>query len=156
MKKIFISFVSILLLASLLFGCARIEYNATIIRDGFAFNLEWLENNYTKYSRQGEYNNDLPESRTYVINNQEDLNEVFASFPQIDFDTEMVIVYCYTTTCNRKQKLDSVSFDNGVLNIKFGNVKAWFDVDDATSPQTRTCIIRMDKVEATDVNVTYG
>ena len=156
MKKICMACASILILASLLIGCARIEYNATILKDGFAFNLEWYENNYTKHSLQSEYNNDLPESRTYVINNQEDLNEVFASFPQIDFDTEMVIVYCYTTTCNRKQKLDNVSFDNGVLNIEFSNVKAWFDVDDATSPQTRTCVIRMDKIEATDINVTYG
>ena len=156
MKKICMACASILILASLLIGCARIEYNATILKDGFAFNLEWYENNYTKHSLQSEYNNDLPESRTYVINNQEDLNEVFASFPQIDFDTEMVIVYFYTTTCNRKQKLDNVSFDNGVLNIEFSNVKAWPGVGDATSPQTRTCVIRMDKIEATDINVTYG
>lgn len=92
----------------------------------------------------------------YVIKLQDDVNEVFTEFPQIDFDAEMVIVYCYTTTSIREQKLNSVSFENGVLNIEFDVVKGKAGAGGATVPQTRTCIIQMDKVEANEIIITYN
>jgi hypothetical protein len=81
---------------------------------------------------------------------------VFVEFSQIDFDAEMVIVYCYTTTSIREQKLVDVSFENNVLNIEFDIVKGKFGAGDATAPQTRTCVIRLDKVEADDIIITYN
>ena len=156
MKKIFTVLVSILLLICSFASCSKIEYNATILKEGFTFNKEWLENNYTRGSYQSEYNSELPESRTYVINHQDDADEIFSEFPQIDFDTEMVILYCYTTIYVREQKLNSVSFENGVLNIEFNVVKGKIGIADATAPQTRTCIIRLDKVEATEIIITYN
>ena len=156
MKKSGIVFVAILFLMCSLVSCSKFEYNTTILKEGFAFSNEWIENNYTQGSYQSEYNNELPESRIYVIKHQDDVSKVFAKFPQIDFDAEMVIVYCYTTTYIREQKLVGVSFENDVLNIEFDIVKGKSGAGDATVPQTRTCVIRLDKVEANEIIITYN
>ena len=156
MKKSGIVLVVILLLMCSLVSCSKFEYNTTILKKGFTFNSEWIENNYTQGSYQSEYNNELPESRIYVIKHQDDVSEVFTEFPQIDFATEMVIVYCYTTTSIREQKLVDVSFENDVLNIEFDVVKGKLGAGDATAPQTRTCVIRLDKVEANKIIITYN
>ena len=82
--------------------------------------------------------------------------EVFTDFKEIDFDKEMVIVYCYTTIYVREQKLEKVSFDNNILSIEFDVVDGKPGTGDATAPQTRTCVICLDKVAATEVKVTYN
>lgn len=156
MKKMFTVLVAISLLVCSLASCSNFEYNATILKEGFTFDKEWLANNYTQGSYQSEYNNELPESRMYVIKHQDDVSEVFSEFPQIDFDAEMVIVYCYTTTSIREQKLDSVSIENGVLSIGFDVVKGKAGTGDATAPQTRTCVIHLDKVDANEIVITYN
>ena len=155
MKRAFNAFVALLLIVSSLSGCSGIECNANILKDGFTINGEWLECNYTRGSYQSDYNNELPESRMYVIKNQDEAEEVFTDTPKIDFDTEMVIVYCYTTIYKREQRLDRVSFEGGELNIEFGVVNASPGVGDATAPQTRVAIIQLDKLEASEITVTY-
>ena len=156
MKKMCTVLASILLLVCSLVSCSNFEHNANILKEGFIFNKEWLESNYTQGSYQSEYNNDLPKSRIYVIKHQDDVSKVFYDFPQIDFDTEMVIVYCYTTTSIREQKLNSVCTENGVLSIGFDVVKGKVGIGDATSPQTRTCVIRLDKVDVNEIVITYN
>ena len=68
----------------------------------------------------------------------------------------MVIVYCYTTIYVREQKLEKVSFDNNVLSLEFDVVDGKPGTGDATAPQTRTCVICLDKVVATKVKITYN
>ena len=138
----------VLALITLLFcfvGCSKFEYNTVILKDGFTFNESWLDSN-----------NELTESKTFVIESQEALDEIFTDFKEIDFDKEMVIVYCYTTIYVREQKLEKVSLDNGVLSIEFDVVDGKPGTGDATAPQTRTCVICLDKVVATEVKITYN
>ena len=116
-----------------------------ILKDGFAFKESWIDSN-----------NELTESKTFVVESQEALNEIFTEFKDVNFDKEMVIVYCYTTIYIREQKLEKVSFDNNVLSIEFDVVDGKPGTGDATAPQTRTCVICLDKVAATEVKITYN
>lgn len=119
--------------------------NTVILKDGFTFKGSWIDSN-----------NELDESKTLVIESQEALDEIFTEFKEIDFEKEMVIVYCYTTIYVREQKLEKVSFDNNVLSIEFDVVDGKPGTGDATAPQTRTCVICLDKVAATEVKITYN
>ena len=111
MKKLLALVLATITLLFCFVGCSKIEYNAVILKDGFTFKGSWIDSN-----------NELDESKTLVIKSQEALDEIFTEFKEIDFEKEMVIVYCYTTIYVREQKLEKVSLDNGVLSIEFGVV----------------------------------
>lgn len=145
MKKTLSLVLALITLLFCLVSCTKFEYNAVILKDGFTFNETWLDSN-----------NELAESKTFVIESQEALDEIFTDFKEVDFDKEMVIVYCYTTIYVREQKLEKVSLDNGVLSIEFDVVDGKPGTGDATAPQTRTCVICLDKVAATEVKITYN
>lgn len=155
-KKALSMLLALTILAFSLVACSRFEYNARIMQSGFTLNESWLKDNYTAGSYQSEYNADLPESRIFLVENQDELEEIFDDFGKVDLKKETVIVYCYTTVYIREQKLEKVSFENGVLNIEFGVENGKPGAGDATAPQTRTCIILLDKLEITDVRVTYN
>lgn len=156
MKKIIILFMSFLMMVCFFIGCSKMEYNAVILKEGFTFHQSWVESNYTQGSYQSEYNNELPGSRTFIIDNQETLDEIFAEFKEMDFEKEMVVVYCYTTIYVREQKLEKVSFEKGVLSVEFDVVRGKIGAGDATAPQTRTCVLCLDKLETTEVNIAYN
>ena len=71
-----------------LVGCKPIEHNAVIITDGIAYQEEWLDDNhiYGAYGENGEenYDENTPKSRTYILKNQDELDEVFSEFSEID------------------------------------------------------------------------
>ena len=108
MKKALSLVITLITLLFCFVGCSKFEYNTVILKDGFTFNESWLGSN-----------DELTESKTFVIESQEALDEIFTDFKEIDFDKEMVIVYCYTTIYVREQKLEKVSFDNNILSIEF-------------------------------------
>ena len=159
MKKILAIFISLLLIICSFASCSHVECNAVIFQEEFLCRETWLESNQTLGSLQGgkqEYDDSLPESRTYIIQNQEQLEEIFLDFPEIDFDKEILLVYCYTTVYIRKQRLEKVSLENGVLTVAFDVVRGKLGHADAASPHTRLCVIRLDKVDVTEVNITYN
>lgn len=154
MKKIVA--VYLILIVCFFTGCLKLDNNAVIVQDGVTCRQEWFEENYTRGSYQSEYDKELPEDRTYRIDSQDELDEIFSDFPKIDFEREMVVVYCYTTTYIREQKLEKASLKNGVLYIEFNVVQGMFGHGDATAPQTRLCVIRVDKTEVFEVEITYN
>ena len=155
MRKILIIFISCLLSICSFTGCAKVEYNAVIVKN-FTCNKQWLENNYTYGSYQGGSSEELPKNRTYVVKTQAQAEEIFSLIPLADFNKEMLLVFCYTTNYVREQKLEKVLMQNGVLKVEFNVVKAKPGVGDATAPQTRLCVIRLDKLEFTDVEIVYN
>ena len=145
MKKALASALALTLLVLCLSGCSGFEYNAVILKEGFTLRDSFLQEN-----------NSLSENKTIVIDSQAELDEFFSDFVEIDLDTKTVIVYCYTTIYIREQRLERVSIDEGVLNIEFDIVKAAPGVGDATAPQTRVCVILLDKPDASLVKVGYN
>ena len=145
MRKTLSLVLALITILVCLVSCSKIEYNAVILKDGFTFNDSWLDSN-----------NDPIQNKTFVIDSREALDELFTDFKEIDFDKETVIVYCYTTIYVREQKLEKVSLENGVLSIEFDVVDGRPGAGDATAPQTRACVICLDKVAATNVIITYN
>lgn len=143
-----------------LVGCKRIDHNAVIITDGITYQEEWLANNhvYGAYGENGEekYDENTPKSRTYIIKTQTELNEVFSEFPEIDFEKEMIIVYCYRTVYIRKQVLEKVVLDGNVLNVEFNVVHGKLGHADASAPSRRMLVLKLDKLDITEANITYN
>ena len=96
-----------------------------------------------------------PQSRAYIIKSQNELDDVFAEFPDIDFDKKMVLVYCYTTVYVRKQVLNKVALEGDVLTVQFDVVRGKFGHADAAMPHRRTLAVKLDRVEVAEANVTY-
>ena len=162
-KKIFTIGLAVLLMLCMsvsLVGCGKIDHNAIIIADGITYQEEWLDNNhvYGAYGENGEenYDENTPKSRTYIIKTLTELNEVFSEFPEIDFENEMLIVYCYRTIYIRKQVLEKVALDGNVLNVEFNVVKGKIGHADASAPSRRMLVVKLDKLDITEVNVTYN
>ena len=143
-----------------LVGCGKIDHNAIIIADGITYQEEWLDNNhvYGAYGENGEenYDENTPKSRTYIIKTRTELNEVFSEFPEIDFENEMLIVYCYRTVYGRKQVLEKVFSDGNVLRVEFDVVKGKIGHADASAPHRRMLVVKLDKLDIAEVNVTYN
>ena len=164
MKNFFKRILTLIMTAFLcmgLVGCGRIEHNAKIITvDRLSYHAEWLENNpvYGAYSEDGKenYNSDTPKNRTYLIQTQGQLNEIFVDFPEIDFEKEMVLVYCYRTVyTQRKQILENVTLDGKVLNVSFNVERGKLGYADASAPHRRILVVKLDKLEITEVKITY-
>lgn len=143
-----------------LVGCKKMDHNAVIITDGIRYQEEWLKENhvYGAYGANGEenYDENTPKSRTYLIKNQDELDEVFSKFPEIDFENEMLIVYCYRTIYGRKQVLEKVFSDGNVLNVEFNVVHGKLGHADASAPSRRMLVLKLDKLDITEANVTYN
>lgn len=142
-------------------GCDRqIDHNAVIITSGIAYQEEWLANNhvYGAYGENGEenYDENTPKSRTYLIKTQTELDEVFSDFPEIDFEKEMLIVYCYRTVYGRKQVLENVFSDGNLLYVEFNVVKGKIGHADASAPSRRMLVVKLDRLDITEVKITYN
>ena len=162
-KKILTIGLAVLLMLCMsisLVGCKKMDHNAVIITDGIRYQEEWLKENhvYGAYDENGEenYDENTPKSRTYLIKNQDELDEVFSDFPEIDFEKEMLIVYCYRTVYGRKQVLEKVALDGNALNVEFNIVKGKIGRADASAPSRRMLVLKLDKLDITKANVTYN
>ena len=155
-----IAFLLMLCMGISLVGCGKIDHNAIIIADGITYQEEWLDNNhvYGAYDENGEekYDENTPKSRTYILKNQDELDEVFSEFSEIDFEKEMVLVYCYRTIYIRKQVLEKVVLDGNVLNVEFNVVKGKIGHADASAPHRRILVVKLDKLDIEEVKITYN
>lgn len=145
MRKFCLMMVTALLLVCTLSGCKQICNNATIITDGLTYQTDWIESNF-----------DLAKNTTHVVKSEQELDVIFSSFPTVDFDKQVVIVYCYTTIYVRKQVLDKVVINGQTLLIEFDVVKGKPGTGDATAPQKRMLVVYLDKGDFNDVKVTYN
>ena len=155
-----LAFLLMLCMSVSLVGCKKIDHNAIIITDGITYQEEWLEENhvYGAYGENGEenYDQNTPKSRTYILKNQDELDEVFSEFSEIDFEKEMVLVYCYRTIYIRKQVLEKVALDESVLNVEFNIVKGKIGHADASAPHRRILVVKLDKLDIEEVKITYN
>ena len=155
-----LAFLLMLCMSISLVGCKKIDHNAVIITEGITYQEEWLKNNniYGAYGENGEenYDENTPKSRTYILKNQDELDEVFSEFPEIDFEKEMVLVYCYRTIYIRKQVLEKVELDGIVLNVDFNVARGKLGHADASAPSRRMLVLKLDKLDITEANVTYN
>lgn len=149
-----------------LYFALRIRYHAVIMESGFTFGTEFLRESMTygaSYRNEdfdpekGEewlYDTQSPKSRTYIIADRSGLDGVFESFPPIDFDREMILVYCYTDIYSRERILKSVKCKDGAVKVKF-TIKSNFGRADATAPARHILVVKMDKLDVTSAEFIY-
>ena len=97
-----------------------------------------------------------PRTRTVYVTNQEECNEVFSTLKNVDFNTQMVVIFLYTSTSGRKRIVKNVYVDEeGFLNIEFDIVDGKPGYNDASMPKTIAIALRMKNVWKDKVKFTY-
>lgn len=173
MRKILTTITTSILALSALFsfiGCDNIKHNAVVVDQGITYKTEWLDANrtYGVYYKNPLYDPDdeqsepaltdttSPKYRTHVINEQTALDEIFVEFPEIDFEKEMVVVYCFTTIYNRERVLETVELgEDNILRIEFKS-KNNHGRGDASMPGQGVLTVKMDHLDMTDIQITYN
>ena len=103
------------------------------------------------------YDKTSPQKRTFIVTDQAMLDEMFKDFGyQIDFETQMLIVYFYTDLYMRPQILTRVNLEGRILSINFRTERGklsdpWHH--DATEPYQRLLVVRLDKLSIDNVEV---
>lgn len=162
--------VVFVLIISMSFGCGN-KYSAVIVESELQFTNNFLKNSitYGAYYRNENFNSEKdewdeewlydtvsPKTRTYIIGGKFELNEIFSAFPKVDLEKEMVIVYCYTSCYGRSRILKDIQRgDDLILKIKFTIKKGRCGYADASMPQRRILVLKMDKLEVKSVEFEY-
>jgi hypothetical protein len=137
------------------------KYNAIVVDAGLAFKKDFLMENMTYgaiYQNENWDPDDAsseeliedqtsPVFRTYIITEKTQLDEVFSVFPDIDFEKEMIVMYAYTSVYGRKRIITSITLDNKNLKIAFKIAEGKPGYNDASMPQRRFLIIKLDKLD---------
>ncbi len=146
MKKIFAILLLIGVMCSLV-SCGEKLYNVRYAED-YTFKEGWG-------SAYGVSNYD---SITKVIYSESELDEVFQKFTDIDFEKEIIVYYSYVTTHSRKVKIDKVYLDGDVLIIELKKIQpiSIFPVYDATAPQRKCLVFRLDKGGYKDIKIKWA
>lgn len=143
MKK----YLTLVLIAFLivLTGCKlSMPYNATIINEGYEFDKTFLENNKTKIKDES-----LPEERVYYIKDQDTLDGAFISFPKVNFDKEMIVIYGFTTSYNAVYELEKVEYKNKQLTIEYKTKQ----IKENKDLSTEWIVLKMNKLTIDTINV---
>lgn len=101
MKKIIASLV-LAIMALFSFGCAKempynVLYDAKFVDKSEKFMTEeFLEENRLRLPGE---QNDLPRERTLIIDNEEEFNRAFVSFPcEVDFAQDILVIFMFVDT----------------------------------------------------------
>lgn len=165
LKRCFIAVIA--LLAFFLNGCGKeINYNAAVadgvykedfLKESMTLGAYYKNENFDPEDENSdEYLLDetSPRSRTFVVTEQSQLNEIFESFnTPIDFEKQMLIVYVYTDCYLRAQVLKSVKLNGNVLKIEFEIESGERGHGDAREPYQRTFAVITDKLDVESVEV---
>jgi hypothetical protein len=129
------------------------EYNSTIREDFIDNNL--TRNPYFDPKIPGIINDNLPETITLIVKNQQELSEIFSTFPiELDFEKEMLVLYGFSTTTPNQIKIKKIDIENDALKINLivlpSNPP---NIPNASQPRTRWVIVKMDKLDILSVQV---
>ncbi len=167
LKKIICLGVLLVMCLGLFFGCGGNKYNAIVISDGYTLKPNFLKENRTlnayylnenwteetdEWNKRYLVDKTSPEYRVFIIRNQAELDAIFDSFLPVDFENEMVLLYCYTDIYTRPQIIDKVNLNGKVLEIEFSLKKPKLGVKDACAPYCSQLVIKMDKLEINSVD----
>ena len=120
------------------------KYHAEIISD-YEMNSDYIMANQTKGATG---NSALPKDIVNVIESQEELDTAFLAFSEINFEKEILIVYFYTSTNNRRRELKGIEItEEKEVRIHFIEVSPGEGIEDACSPKTRPLVVKLDKIE---------
>ncbi len=159
----FISSIMVILMVSIsISGCDSIKYNAVLynradkwVSAKFLFDNK-IRNAYYSESDYGEWmipeqpgqehDDNAPDSKTFIINTEDEFNKIFANCPvPIDFEKEMIILHIYLSDCGESLKLRSVDLSDKVLTVFVE--REFVGITQLMQPVAFALILKMDKTE---------
>ena len=159
--KIFIVLFVVLGICFTISACG-VGYNAVVVDSGIEYTAEFLKNSITygawcdnedfnveEDDYDGWYDSESPETRTYIVSELSEADEIFVKCPDVDFEKEMLLVYCWTEIYQRRPVvLKSVKVEeNQILKVEFTLKNPSGNVGDASMPMRRIIVIKMDKID---------
>ena len=158
MKKIMISFF-IFLSIFVVTGCSNKNlYHAKVINDNYEFNEDFVMNNKTFGALiDGHYikDEDVPKERMIIINNESDFKYAFKKFEEIDMNKEMIVMHAFTTAGNSEYEVVNIKISEKKLIVEYTNKKHELDDPNASQPDTKWVIVKMDKLDVDCVEFVY-
>ena len=143
--------LALLLIFSLLPGCSNVKYDAQLFDSASAWIKEDFINDNPVVYYSG--NSTYPTERVFVVKNQEEYDEIFNESIDdfdIDFETQMVVVYTFGTIYHRNNSLVSLKVNEDVLTVTYKMEKKFW-VGDASEPYQRWFVVRLDKLDVDSV-----
>ena len=136
-------------------GGKKLPFNATLdIGGSLVFKEGFFEANRTYGATYRDEDGDLVGDitsllfRTYIIKEQTQLDAIFSVYPNIDFEKDMIVMYAYTSVFgNRDYIITSITLDNANLKVDFKLSSGRSGYMDASAPQTRFLVLKMDKLD---------
>lgn len=167
MQAMILLFIAV---AGALSGCNEeslpLPYNAlgmvAQIKDSFLYaeenriSVAYRNENYDPDDPNSEeyfYDDSLPSYRVILLKEQSQLEEAFEAIPSIDLEQQMVAVILFSLSNCSTFSLENIVVENGVLKfiIKLKNNPGGL----STAPDLVNYTVSMDKVEATEADVTF-
>ena len=130
---------------SFLTSCRPMTYNTKLfdnIED--CLDNDFIMNNHVDLIGDTDY----PVSRFFIIHNYEEYEEIFVDNAidiQINFNTQMIILYTFGTTSHRNCYLIDLSVKNDCLYVTYTKEIKFF-VGDASMPYQRWFALTIDKL----------
>lgn len=146
-------------------GC--VQYNAVIYSNAD----KWIKQDFLKENRvKAYYVNDSydegvtdisdkyvyddvsPSSRTFIINEKDEFDEVFTKFDcSVNFESEMILLYIFGDIYpSRYYELADTVLEENTLVIKYKIMRN--NTDDAVMPYQRALAVKLDKLNVNKVN----
>lgn len=159
MKQIISILIVLLLCLSVLVGCQKPDpsnANCQIMSDELS--SDTLKASFLKENRtSGAYydgdvaleDNDIPKSRTFIIKTQDEYDTIFENTASVavDFNSELLILYAFTTEYHRDISLDDWKVEGKTISITYEMKEPGKPVGDAARPFQRFLLIKMNKLD---------
>jgi len=143
----------------------KTPYNATFVSSEFSFKSEFLEENRisgVSYKNEDwnpedgnscEYMLDetAPKFRTFIIKERDELDEVFAVFPEINFEKNMVVMYLFRGFDGVNRHIKNIKISDKSLVIELNFVRVSSGYNNLTEPKCISLIIKLDKLDVSEV-----
>ena len=167
MKKLTLTLIAILLIVGALTGCSKVGYNATVLNGNASewINVDFYNRSHTRgalYDGENAPEDEAnPESRFCIVRSRKDQDAVFAADAsiEVDYSREMLVVYTFTSVYVREKEIKEATIKSDelqlVLEMKkpFGGDLNIF-IADACAPFQRYVVVKLDKQEFSNVEVT--
>ena len=157
-RKFFIAILTVMLFYTLC-GC-NVRHGARVLEGEVT--TAWRQSHLTYGAFdtvKEDYDATSPKDRTVIVKDADTLAEIFVQPPQINFEKQTVIIYCYTDIYTRSFILKRAEIIDGTMYIDFkianAEMRGCEAVGDAHMPGTLILAITVDRADITAAKVTY-
>ncbi len=150
MKKIIFLIMAMSACLLVLSGCSVNKYNAELYDNlGQYINEDFYKENAFDVSAEAYFDKSYNKKKLFIVKTEDERRKIFYEDfnAEIDFDTQILIVYTCVTTNPLERKLDEIKLNGDKLEIILKDKIDYGDGNSSCSPYQRWIAVKMDKVE---------